>query len=138
MIGEDREQEELEKLLNIKDLDKRREEAALKVDEALQQLVVKTMRFTATGLPKGGRLELQSFFIMAPWRPDDKVTVSAYDASGIAGIVSRGNSETKSEKLVLAPHSLASAADAHGWLEIRAQDKAGNLSRPIHLPVTPR
>jgi hypothetical protein len=78
-------------------------------------------------------LDLQSIFVFAPWQPEDKVKVHAYDASGIEGIT--WSYEDTTESTVVAPATLMAESQGNRWMMMRAVDRAGNPSAPIRLPV---
>jgi len=140
LLRETREGEEFERLLDLKDLDEaaRKEEALANAEKAVQKVVVNIVRFMAGPLPSGGRVDLQSVGVFAPWRPDDKITLGAYDASGIGGVTCKGSRSEDRAELVLVPKQLGALAGPDGWLEVRARDRAGNLSRAVHVPVQPK
>jgi len=92
-------------------------------------------------------LNLQNVFAFAPWRPEDTVGISTYDASGVAGIdwgyapattgeVPDGQWRTITDT-ELTPAELPPPSAGSAWIAVRARDKAGNVSFATRIPLTP-
>jgi len=77
--------------------------------------------------------QIRAAAVLAPYGADDIVRFRAYDASGIAGLVWPGG---KSEHPAIRPSCVFQPPNTP-WLDIRVNDRVGNLS-PIYLiPVPP-
>jgi len=77
---------------------------------------------------------VRSFFVFSAWRPQDRVQVQAFDASGIGGVLWRTeeNAPTMSFAPVPGP-----AADVNRWGTVQVTDRAGNRSYAWHVPLGP-
>lgn len=95
--------------------------------------VVRALRIIQKATPQEYALHLQSVFVFAPWRPQDRIEVVAFDTSGIGGISWEG--EIVSSEKTLAPAAPAAGERGTGWLRLRVRDKAGNNSAPFHVAV---
>ena len=128
---------------------------ALNIPELLMQLgkneTVKSTRITRVlfGMRNSRsklHLNLQNVFAFAPWRPEDTVSISTYDASGVAGIdwgyapattgeVPDGQWQTIADT-ELTPAKLPPPPAGSAWIAVRARDKAGNVSFATRIPLT--
>ena len=80
-------------------------------------------------------LHLLSFYVYAAAAAADKVTVDAFDMSGIDGVSIEFAGRTRD--MAVSAAALGSKTVRKGWLLLRARDRAGNLSTPIRVPVWP-
>lgn len=101
--------------------------------DALAAVRIVSLGFRFDEAPKGHQLDLQSLFIFAPWGPEDAVQLDAFDASGVAGVRCGA---TVVDGFDVRPAALPAGADAGtGWLALQVQDKAGNRSFPLRVPL---
>ena len=94
---------------------------------------VSSLGFRATNVKNKLELDVQSIFVFADWTSADTVTVNAYDASGMDGIV--WGRESRTSDMSLSPVGVLTGDRDTGWFVVRARDRAGNLSAPIRFPV---
>ena len=96
--------------------------------------------------PRSGLyLQVQNVFVFAPWRPEDTVSVDAYDASGLAGIewgyapAATGDVPDGKWQFIpgaaITPATLPAPPPDHPWIALRARDKAGHVSFTTRLPI---
>lgn len=83
---------------------------------------------------KGGKIQIRSFGILAPWNSDHLLPVKAYDLSGIKGLVWSGG---ESENTGLRPANLALPASDPNWFRFRISDRRGNLTDTWMIPIPP-
>ncbi len=80
-------------------------------------------------------LDVQTLVIFGPWRPEDSIHIEAFDESGTEDII------CAQERLLngpaVAPAQLARSDAGNRWMVMRARDRAGNLSRPVSVPLGP-
>ena len=110
--------------------------------EALQSQLpssdIDRLQITQLALVQDGTklpFHLQSLYIFSAGRPEDKVTVDAFDVSGIDGVAVEFIGHT--DDMEISAASLGVQTMRWGWLLLRARDKAGNLSTPIRVPAWP-
>ena len=84
---------------------------------------------------EGASFDLQSMFIFKEGTAQDKVVINAFDASGIANTQLLCHVET--EDTAIPPVVSDSRNNRNGWISLRALDKAGNYSCPVHVPLWP-
>lgn len=78
-------------------------------------------------------LHVQNLFVYSDWPAGGKVTVDAYDASGVAGLAWEYVNDLDQ---IGAPPGVPNPGGASsGWYVARAKDKAGNLSAPLRTPA---
>ena len=77
---------------------------------------------------KGETIDLKDLFVFGPRGKDEKGHVSAFDASGIAGL------KTVSEKVGSTNIDRAEGR-ALSWSSVHVNDRAGNTSHTIWVPV---
>lgn len=104
--------------------------------DAAKELSVQSLAFVTINGVTNVSLHVQSVFVLAPWGAGDRVVMDAYDESGIGGIDWEATQRT--EQTALEPAALAVTSGMPEWVTMRARDKAGNLSTPLHLPVCGR
>jgi hypothetical protein len=83
---------------------------------------------------KGGKIQIRSFAILAPWTSDHLIPLKAYDLSSIKGLVWSGG---KSESTGLRPANIALPATDPYWFRFRISDRRGNLTDTWMIPVPP-
>ena len=83
---------------------------------------------------QGGKVQIRSFSILAPWNSDQLIPIKAYDLSSIKGLIWAGG---ESENTGLRPANLALPADDPYWFRFRISDRSGNLTDTWMLPIPP-
>ena len=82
------------------------------------------------------KMHLQSLFIFSPSKTEDKVSMMAYDASGIGDYVSSFDQVEVRDSF--SPVAVLDGQGPGTWITMRARDKAGNLSAPMRFPIVRR
>lgn len=114
-------------------LDLRRILAAVLSDKELNALSVHRLRVSIHSGPKPVQTHLKSIFVFSEWTPTDRVTVNAFDVSGIAEVAWRMEGSAPSMSF-----SPLGADDAlNRWAKARVMDRAGNPSFAWHIPLGP-
>jgi hypothetical protein len=103
----------------------------LPADE-FNKIVIKKISLRLSDTTPGSFLHAQGFFVFAPWGGGDRVTLDAYDESGLETVVSEALPRV--DGLFVEPEDL-SGSDGHGWKALRVRDRAGNLSLPLWVPI---
>lgn len=94
---------------------------------------VYSVALVATNMTPRLAFDLQNMFVLGPWGPNDRVTMDAYDESGMAGI--ERVSVSQPDHTVEVPRLGPGTDGGHGWIRMCVRDKAGNRSLPLTLPV---
>ena len=103
----------------------------LLTETKLAKLEVRRIRFSRSDAPDELPLHLQDLFVFTSWQEGDKVRVLAYDASGMAGITT---DYLSTDGMLFLPTVDGMPAPPNGWMELKARDRAGNLSHPVRFP----
>ena len=101
----------------------------------VEDKAVRKLYFQQQGAKKKMVLELQNMYIFSAWKEEDMVKLKAFDASGIDGM--SWSYEAQTDSMALAPATMTGTEGINRWVVMRARDRAGNLSMPIHVPVGP-
>jgi len=83
---------------------------------------------------KGTKIQFRSFAILSPWNSDHRLSVKAYDLSGIKGLVWQGG---ETQATVVRPANLALPAKDPNWFRFRISDRRGNLTDTWMIPLPP-
>ena len=112
--------------------------------DKIKTAVVKTITIRRIGTQHTEKLALMAACAYAPWAADDAVVLSAFDASGVAGLqweyVDGDGTVQKTGTIdgtTIVPATLGLPAVTDGWLLVYTMDRAGNRSIPLRLPITP-
>jgi hypothetical protein len=81
-------------------------------------------------------LQVRATAIMGPWAANDNLRFSAYDESGVRGIVWQNGA--RSDDLVTKPASIKLPPDDNLWLRAQIEDNPGNRSFTYFIPVPPQ
>ena len=98
-------------------------------DREFRKMRVTKLAFVCDGFATEKTFHLQNLYIYAALPNPPSPLLDAYDASGIKGFSWTGPDALEEEV-----H--ARALDLEGWAEIRAHDKAGNVSPPLRAPLS--
>lgn len=105
------------------------------VDDDLSKYPISAMTAMVTQQKKkkGCPVDFQSLFVFGDWDLDSKVTLAAFDTSGIAG--TSWSRRRRRQGLELSPLRLLQTDPDTGWMVLTVDDKAGNTSVPLRIPV---
>ena len=92
---------------------------------------IRSLGVMMSGLNTNVPVHLQSVFVFAPWKSDDRVAMDGYDESGIAGVTWETAQQTDGTDVAPATPE----GNGEGWATLRMRDKAGNASTPLYLPM---
>ena len=83
---------------------------------------------------KGGKVQIRSFAILAPWTSDHLIPLKAYDLNSIKGLVWQGG---EAEQTGVRPANLALPKTDPYWFRFRVSDRRGNLTDTWMIPIPP-
>jgi hypothetical protein len=107
-----------------------------------KQVEILKVRLLRRGAVNQQPLHLSSLVVAREWTPKDRLTIPAYDASGVTGLtwkqVSKAGKELRSGTVkgaAIAPATLGLTPTPGDWLTVHAHDRAGHLSQPVRIPL---
>ena len=83
---------------------------------------------------KGGKIQIRSFAILAPWTSDHLIPLKAYDLSSVKGLVWQGG---EAEQTGIRPANLERPQNDPHWFRFRISDRRGNLTDTWMIPIPP-
>jgi hypothetical protein len=83
---------------------------------------------------KGGKVQIRSFAILAPWTSDHLIPLKAYDLNSIKGLVWQGG---EAEQTGVRPANLTLPKTDPYWFRFRISDRRGNLTDTWMIPIPP-
>jgi hypothetical protein len=96
---------------------------------------IKSLGISLGKIKNNGSLAIREMIVFSAWNDQHRVTVDAFDASGLA---STPTQELLGDgRIVLAPMAFAERATAGTWTLMTVADKAGNRSYPLRIPFIP-